>query len=220
MSERDPDHRPSPEALLEAARREESQAGKLRIFVGAAPGVGKTYAMLETARARKRDGEDVVVGVVETHGRRETEALLDGLEVIPRAAHRVQGPLARGDGPRRRHRPPATDRAGRRARAHQCARQPASEALPRRRGAAEAAASTSTRTVNIQHIESLNDVVAQITRIRVRETVPDFDLRPRRRGRAHRPHAGGSDRAPQGREGLRPEAGRSARSSTSSRRPI
>ena len=81
---RDPDQRPSPEALLEAARREESRVGKRRIFVGAAPGVGKTYEMLEQARARKRDGYDVVVGVVETHGRKETEALLEGLEVIPR----------------------------------------------------------------------------------------------------------------------------------------
>src|SRR5262249_30894450 len=81
---RDPDQRPSPEALLEAARREEGRVGKLRIFVGAAPGVGKTYEMLTQARARKREGYDVVVGVVETHGRRETEALLDGLEIIPR----------------------------------------------------------------------------------------------------------------------------------------
>src|SRR5689334_2892097 len=84
QSRRDQDHRPSPDALLEAARREESRAGKLRIFVGAAPGVGKTYEMLQQARVKKRDGYDVVVGVVETHGRRETEALLEGLEVIPR----------------------------------------------------------------------------------------------------------------------------------------
>src|SRR3954452_17654294 len=76
--------RPSPEALLEAAKREERRLGRLRIFVGAAPGVGKTYAMLETARARKKDGYDVEIGVVETHGRKETEALLDGLEIIPR----------------------------------------------------------------------------------------------------------------------------------------
>src|SRR4030095_14157957 len=78
------DQRPSPDALLEAARREEGRAGKLKIFVGAAPGVGKTYEMLQQARARKRDGYDIVVGVVETHGRKETEALLDGLEIIPR----------------------------------------------------------------------------------------------------------------------------------------
>src|ERR1700741_5032338 len=89
---RDPDQRPSPEALLEAVRREEPRAGKLKIFVGAAPGVGKTYEMLQQARARKRDGYDIVVGVVETHGRKETEALLEGLEVIPRrrVEHRGQ----------------------------------------------------------------------------------------------------------------------------------
>lgn len=63
---RDIEYRPSPEALLEAARREEVRAGRLMIFVGAAPGVGKTYTMLETARARKKDGYDVVVGIVET----------------------------------------------------------------------------------------------------------------------------------------------------------
>src|SRR3979490_1947890 len=86
MSEqrRDADQRPSPEALLEAARREEKRVGKLRIFVGAAPGVGKTYEMLQQARARKKDGYDIVIGVVETHGRKETQALLDGLEIIPR----------------------------------------------------------------------------------------------------------------------------------------
>jgi len=78
------DRRPSPEALLEAARREDNRAGQLKIFVGAAPGVGKTYEMLQQARARARDGYDVVVGVVETHGRKETEALLEGLEVMPR----------------------------------------------------------------------------------------------------------------------------------------
>ena len=66
---RDIEHRPSPEALLEAARREERRVGKLRIFVGAAPGVGKTYEMLLQAQARRKDGYDVVIGIVETHGR-------------------------------------------------------------------------------------------------------------------------------------------------------
>src|SRR5499433_372964 len=88
---RDPDQRPSPEALLEAGRREEGRVGKLRIFVGAAPGVGKTYEMLQQARARKRDGYDVVIGVVETHGRKETEALLEGLEIIPRRRIEYKG---------------------------------------------------------------------------------------------------------------------------------
>ena len=90
---RNPEQRPSPEALLEAARREEGRVGKLRIFVGAAPGVGKTYEMLQSARARRHDGYDVVVGVVETHGRKETEALLEGLETIPRQRVEYRGQL-------------------------------------------------------------------------------------------------------------------------------
>ena len=75
---REPDQRPSPDALLKAARREERRLGKLKIFMGAAPGVGKTYEMLQQARARNKDGYDIVVGVAETHGRKETEALLAG----------------------------------------------------------------------------------------------------------------------------------------------
>src|SRR5436305_4767696 len=81
---RDPDQRPSPDALLETARREQSGRGRLKIFLGAAPGVGKTYEMLQSAQAKRREGVDLVVGVVETHGRRETEALLKDLEIIPR----------------------------------------------------------------------------------------------------------------------------------------
>src|SRR5882757_7725741 len=73
--------RPSPDALLEAAQKE--TRGKLKIFLGAAPGVGKTYEMLSAAHRRKAEGVDVVIGVVETHGRAETEAQLAGLEVIP-----------------------------------------------------------------------------------------------------------------------------------------
>src|SRR5215471_16986826 len=88
---RDSDQRPSPEALLEAARREEHQSGRLKIFVGAAPGVGKTYEMLQQARARKLDGYDVVIGIVETHGRKETEALLEGLEIVPRRRMEYRG---------------------------------------------------------------------------------------------------------------------------------
>ena len=74
--------RPSPDALLKAALKE--SRGKFKIFFGAAPGVGKTYEMLQAARRRRKEGIDVVVGVVETHGRAETEALLDGFETIPR----------------------------------------------------------------------------------------------------------------------------------------
>jgi two-component system sensor histidine kinase KdpD len=88
---RDPEKRPSPDALLEAARRENDSAGRLKIFVGAAPGVGKTYEMLQTARAKHSEGVDVVTGVVETHGRKETQALLEGLEVIPRRRLEYRG---------------------------------------------------------------------------------------------------------------------------------
>src|SRR6476646_5993847 len=172
MADQQRDQRPSPEALLEAARREDSRAGKLRIFVGAAPGCGKTYSMLETARARRKDGYDVVVGVVETHGRRETEALLDGLEIVPRrnidykghALHEmdidailVRRPrlalvdeLAHTNAPGSRHPKRYLD---------------VGELL-------DAGIDVYT-TLNIQHVESLNDVVAQITRVRTRETVPD-----------------------------------------------
>src|SRR6266571_3737572 len=79
MAERE--GRPSPEALLAAAKQE--GRGRLKIFLGAAPGVGKTYEMLQSAQAKRREGVDVVVGIVEPHGRSETEALLEGLEVIP-----------------------------------------------------------------------------------------------------------------------------------------
>jgi two-component system sensor histidine kinase KdpD len=169
---RDPDQRPSPEALLEAARREEGRIGKLRIFVGAAPGVGKTYTMLETARARKKDGYDVVVGVVETHGRKETEALLEGLEVIPRKPVEYKGhALEEMDLDAIIARRPQivlvdelahTNAEGSR---HPKRYLDVEEILQR--------GIDVYTTVNIQHIESLNDVVAQITHVRVRETVPD-----------------------------------------------
>lgn len=169
---RDHDRRPSPDALLETARRDESGAGRLRIFVGAAPGVGKTYAMLETARARKRDGYDIVVGVVETHGRKDTEALLEGLEVIPRRQIDYNGRLLHESDIdailQRRPQIALVDELAH-TNAPGC-RHPkryldVEELL--RRGI------NVYTTVNIQHIESLNDVVAQITGVRVRETVPD-----------------------------------------------
>ena len=85
--------RPNPEALLAAAPEAGSgpRRGRLKIFLGMAPGVGKTYAMLEAAQARRRAGDEVVVGLVETHGRRETEALLLGLEILPRKRVRHRG---------------------------------------------------------------------------------------------------------------------------------
>src|SRR5262245_37180923 len=164
------DRRPSPDALLAAATRE--QRSRLKAFVGAAPGVGKTYAMLQAARERRREGVDVVVGVVETHGRAETEALLEGLEVVPRQIINYHGQTLQEmdlDAILKRH--PAlvlvdelahTNAPGSR---HPKRFQDAEELL-------DAGIDVYT-TVNIQHLESLNDVVAQITGVRVRETVPD-----------------------------------------------
>jgi two-component system, OmpR family, sensor histidine kinase KdpD len=169
---RDPEQRPSPEALLEAARREESAAGKLKIFVGAAPGVGKTYEMLQSAHARRKAGVDIVVGFVETHGRVETEALLRGLEVIPRKKLDYRGQVLEEmdlDAVIARHPQIAlvdelahTNAVGSR---HPKRYLDVEELLSRGIDVYTA--------VNIQHIESLNDVVAQITHVRVRETVPD-----------------------------------------------
>src|ERR1700691_567025 len=169
---RDSEHRPSPEALLEAARREDRRVGKLRIFVGAAPGVGKTYEMLQQAQARKKDGYDVVVGVVETHGRKETEALLAGLEVVPRRHVEYRGQVLQEmdlDAIIARHpQIVLVDEL-----AHSNAE---GSRHPKRYLDVEELMSHGIdvyTTVNIQHIESLNDVVAQITHVRVRETVPD-----------------------------------------------
>ena len=169
---RDSENRPSPEALLEAARREERRIGKLRIFVGAAPGVGKTYEMLQQARARKKDGYDVVIGIVETHGRRETEALLGGLEIVPRRRIEYKGQLLQ-----------EMDLDGIIARGPQIVlvdelahTNAEGSRHPKRYLDVEELMSRGIdvyTTVNIQHIESLNDVVAQITHVRVRETVPD-----------------------------------------------
>ncbi|MGM4925239.1 DUF4118 domain-containing protein [Tardiphaga sp. 804_B3_N1_9] len=169
---RDPDQRPSPEALLETARREEGAAGRLKIFVGAAPGVGKTYEMLQSAHARRKAGVDVVVGVVETHGRAETEALLTGLEVIPRRRIDHKGQvLEEMDLDALIARRPQI------ALVDELAHTNASGSRHPKRylDAAEllAAGIDVYTAVNIQHIESLNDVVAQITHVRVRETVPD-----------------------------------------------
>jgi two-component system, OmpR family, sensor histidine kinase KdpD len=170
--QRDDDRRPSPEALLEAARREEGRAGKLKIFVGAAPGVGKTYEMLQSAHARAKDGYDVVVGVVETHGRRETEVLLAGLEVIASRRIDYKGRTLEEmdlDAIIARHpQIVLVDEL-----AHTNAE---GSRHPKRWLDVEELLHHGIdvyTTVNIQHIESLNDVVAQITRVRVRETVPD-----------------------------------------------
>ncbi len=170
------DMRPSPEAMLKLAKAEEAAAkehqGRLKIFLGYAAGVGKTYAMLEAARLRSREGRDVVVGYVESHGRAETDALLEGLEVIPRKVINYQGvPLPELDLDAVLARKPHivlvdelahTNAAGLR---HEKRWQDVEELLT--------AGIDVFTTVNIQHFESLKDVVAQITGVLVRETLPD-----------------------------------------------
>lgn len=167
---RDEAGRPSPDALLEKARQE--TRGRLKVFLGAAPGVGKTYEMLVSGRTRMVDGVDVVIGIVETHGRKETEALCDGFEIIPRARVDYKGraleemdldaiiackpqlvlvdELAHTNADGSRHPKRYLD---------------VRELLDR--------GIDVYTTLNIQHVESLNDIVSQITKIRVRETVPD-----------------------------------------------
>ncbi|MEH2509394.1 two-component system sensor histidine kinase KdpD [Nitrobacteraceae bacterium AZCC 1564] len=172
ITTRDSEQRPSPEALLEAARREEGNGGRLKIFLGAAPGVGKTYEMLQGAHAKLKTGVDVVVGVVETHGRVETQALLIGLEVLPRRQLDYKGQILEEMDLdallARRPKIAIVDEL-----AHTNA--PGSR-HPKRYLDVEELLDNGIdvyTAVNIQHIESLNDVVAQITRVRVRETVPD-----------------------------------------------
>ncbi len=164
------DRRPSPKALLELAAKE--TRGKLKVFLGMAPGVGKTYAMLSAARAQKADGTDVVVGVVETHGRSETAALLTGLDTLPRK------PL---DYRRRTLMEFDVEAAiGRRPKlilidelAHTNA--PGSIHAKRWQDVEELQRNGIDvwATLNVQHLESLQDVVERITGVRVQETVPD-----------------------------------------------
>lgn len=164
------DRRLSPDALLELAANE--KRGRLKIFIGASPGVGKTYAMLSGAQRLVGEGKDVVIGVVETHGRSETAALLIGLEILPRKSISYRGhalmefdidaalarkpqliivdELAHSNAPNSRHPKRYQD---------------VDELL-------DAGINVWT-ALNIQHIESLSDVVATITGVRVRELVPD-----------------------------------------------
>jgi two-component system sensor histidine kinase KdpD len=167
--------RPDPDALLKEVEREDEKRGRLKIFLGYAPGVGKTYAMLNEAHVLKKRGEDVVVGVVETHGRIETEALLRGLEMIQRQRVEYQGivlgelnldailtrrpavvlvdELAHTNAPGSRH--------------------------PKRYQDVEELLDSGIdvyTTMNVQHFESLNDVLEKITGIRMQETLPDTFL--------------------------------------------
>lgn len=167
------DGRPDPDALLRHAAQE--GRGRLKIFLGAAPGVGKTFEMLSEGASRRRDGVDVVVAVVETHGRAETEALVRGHEVIPRRDFPYEGRTLSEmdlDG--------VLARAPRLALVDELAHTnaPGSRHPKRYQDVEEllAAGIDVYSTINIQHVESLNDVVASFTRVRVRETVPDSIL--------------------------------------------
>ncbi|MGE0158186.1 MAG: DUF4118 domain-containing protein [Gemmatimonadales bacterium] len=172
------EHRPDPDALLAeitAAKEDlptDARSGQLKIFLGATAGVGKTFAMLEAAHERARAGVDVVVGVVETHGRRETAELLEGLEVLPRRRVQHKGiELTELDLDAALVRRPnilLVDEL-----AHTNA--PGSRHAKRWQDVEEllAAGIDVYATVNVQHLESLNDVVARITHVRVTETVPD-----------------------------------------------
>jgi two-component system sensor histidine kinase KdpD len=166
--------RPNPDELLAAIRAEEARSAKgtLKIFFGYAAGVGKTYAMLQAARHATATGREVVVGYVEPHGRRDTEALLDGLESIPSRGIEYRGVEVREfdvDAALERH-PDlllVDELAHTNAEGSRNAKrwQDVAELL-------EAGINVWT-TLNVQHIESLNDVIGQITSVTVRETVPD-----------------------------------------------
>jgi len=171
------DERPDPDALLARVQAEQGdqRRGRLKVFFGACAGVGKTYAMLEAARKRRAEGVDVIAGYVETHGRRETDALLEGLEVLPRRHIAYRGiELREFDLDAALQRKPAlilvdelahTNAEGLR---HTKRWQDVIELLE--------AGIDVYATVNVQHVESLNDVVAQITGVVVRETIPDSIL--------------------------------------------
>ncbi|KQZ64826.1 histidine kinase [Sphingopyxis sp. Root1497] len=170
MTEKD---RPSPEAFLRQAAQE--GRGRLKVFLGAAPGVGKTWEMLTDGRQRREAGVDVVIGVVETHGRRETEALVHGHEIIPRRDVDHQGhSLGEMDIDAILERRPGLVLVDELAHSNA----PGSRHPKRYQDVEELldAGIDVYSTINIQHVESLNDVVASFTRVRVRETVPDSIL--------------------------------------------
>jgi len=166
--------RADPDELLRHAMAEEQRAtrGKLVIFFGAAPGVGKTYAMLEAARTERDLKRDVVVGIVETHGRYDTGALVIGLELLPRRKVQYRGvTLEEFDLDAALARKPGLILVDELAHTNP----PDSRHLKRWQDVEELldAGIDVYSTLNVQHIESLNDVVAQVTGVVVRETVPD-----------------------------------------------
>jgi two-component system sensor histidine kinase KdpD len=171
------DHRPTPEALLLGYQQDQRQqaGGQLTIFLGAAPGVGKTYAMLTTAITKRAEGLDVVAGLVETHGRPETQALLAELEVLPRRSIDYHGhQLEEFDLDAALTRRPALLLVDELAHSNV----PGCRHAKRWQDVQELLAHGIDvyTTLNIQHLESLNDVIAQITGVIVRETVPDAIL--------------------------------------------
>src|SRR5262249_38924074 len=168
------EQRPDPDALLARVQAEEAQGkrGKLKIFFGAAPGVGKTYAMLEAARKEGKAGGDVVIGYVEPHVRPETAALVLGLDIFPRKKVEYGGAvlqefdleLALAAKPKLL----IVDEL-----AHTNAPRPTHAKRWQDVEQLRQAGINVYTTLNVQHLESLNDIVAQIIGIRVRETVPD-----------------------------------------------
>ena len=174
MSDADREQRPDPDALLARIEEERARAlrGRLKVFFGASPGVGKTYAMLSDAQRLREQGRDVVVGIVETHGRAETERLVADLPVLPRRQVDYRGrTLEEFDLDAALARKPAvllldelahTNAVGSR---HPKRYQDVQELL--------AAGIDVHTTLNVQHLESLNDIIGGITGIRVRETLPD-----------------------------------------------
>ena len=168
------DRRPSPESLL--AQLKESERARLRVYIGAAPGVGKTFQMLEDAHQLKRQGVDIVIAVIETHGRAETAALIDGLERVPLRKIEYRGvTLEEMDVDAVIARRPAIAVVDELAHTNA----PGSKHHKRYEDVLyllDAGISVIT-AVNIQHLESLNDAVARTTGVRVRETVPDHFLR-------------------------------------------
>lgn len=167
------EQRPDPRALL--ATLEDEARGRLKVFLGAAPGVGKTFAMLQAAQDAASRGVDVVIGVLETHGRRDTAQMAEGLEVSPRAFVDWRGvQVATFDLDAALARRPGLLLVDELA-----ASNPPGARHPQRWGDVEelvAAGLHVYTTLNIQHVESLNDHVAQVTGVRVRETVPDHVL--------------------------------------------
>ena len=168
------DARPKPESLL--AREEQARRARLRIYIGAAPGVGKTYQILEDAHQLKKQGVDIVIGFIEPHGRAETEALIGNLDCVPLRCIEYRGvTLEEMDVDEviaRRPQIAIVDEL-----AHTNA--PGSKNRKRYEDVLEIldAGIAVITAVNVQHIESLNDAIARITGVRVREAVPDYFLR-------------------------------------------